>query len=228
MAAAREKQANRRIRLVLAVFALAFAALLVRGTWIQGVQAGRLAKLAHGQHQKSFKIPAGRGPVYDRTGVQLALGEQTITIYADPKQVLNASAVSIAAHRLLGVDPNSLYPALRARRSQFVYVKRFAEPAEAALFLKKHFAGIFSYPEERRQYPQRSVAAQVVGYAGVDNRGLGGLELEYDHKLSGHPGKQTIVRDATGRAIDVLSSSPAQEGSPVFSTIDHTIQADAE
>src|SRR5947207_13731061 len=138
MAAAREKHANGRIRLLLALFALAFAALFVRGTWIQGVQAGRLAKLAHGQHQKSFKIPAGRGPVYDRTGVQLALGEQTITIYADPKQVLNASAVPIAAHRLLGVDPNSLYPALRGKRSHFVYLNGFAEPADAERFVTKH------------------------------------------------------------------------------------------
>src|SRR5207247_4168884 len=140
----------RRIRLLLAIFALAFAALLVRGTWIQGVQAGRLAKLAHGQHQKSYKIPAGRGPIFDRTGVQLAIGKQTTTIYADPKQVTNASAIAIAAHKLFGVDPNALYPALRNKRSQFVYVKRFADPAAAAVFLKKGFAGVFSYPEERR------------------------------------------------------------------------------
>ena len=228
MPAPREKQANRRIRLLLAIFALAFAALLARGTWIQGVQAGRLAKLAHGQHQKSYKIPAGRGPIFDRTGVQLAIGEQTTTIYADPKQVTNASSVAIAAHRLLGVDPNSLYPALLDKRSQFVYVKRFADPVQAALFLKKGLPGVFSYPEERREYPQRSVGAPVIGYAGIDNRGLGGLELQYDHKLSGHPGKQTIVRDATGRSIDVISSSPVQEGSAVFTTIDHTIQSNAE
>ena len=68
----------------------------------------------------------------------------------------------------------------------------------------------------------------MVGYAGVDNKGLGGLELEYDRKLSGHPGKQTIVRDPTGRAIDVISSSPVQEGADVFTTLDHTIQAKAE
>jgi len=228
MPAAREKQANRRIRLLLAIFALAFAALLARGTWIQGVQAGRLAKLAHGQHQKSYKIPAGRGPIFDRTGVQLAIGEQTTTIYADPKQVTNASSLSITAHRLLGVDPNSLYPALLNKRSQFVYIKRFADPVQAALFLKKDLPGVFSYPEERRGYPQRSVGAAVIGYAGIDNRGLGGLELQYDHKLSGHPGKQTIVRDATGRSIDVISSSPVQEGSAVFTTIDHTIQSNAE
>jgi cell division protein FtsI/penicillin-binding protein 2 len=228
MAGAREKHANRRIRLLLVLFALAFAVLLARGTWIQGVQAGRLAKLAHGQHQKSYKIPAGRGAIFDRTGVQLAIGEQTTTVYADPKQVTNASAVAVAAHRLLGIDPNALYPALLNKRSQFVYVKRFADPVQAAFFLKKDLPGVFSYPEERREYPQRSVAAQVVGYAGVDNKGLGGLEFQYDHKLSGHPGKQTIVRDATGRAIDVISSSPVQEGAAVFSTIDHTIQANAE
>jgi cell division protein FtsI/penicillin-binding protein 2 len=228
MRASREKQANRRIRLLLGIFVLAFAALLARGGWIQGVQAGRLAKLAHGQHQKSFTIPAGRGPIFDRTGVQLAIGEQTATVYADPKQVTNASAVAVAAHRLLGADPNALYPALLNKRTQFVYIKRFADPERAAQFLKKGFAGVFSYPEERRNYPQGSVGAQVVGYAGVDNKGLGGLELQYDHRLAGRPGKQTIVRDATGRAIDVISASPAQEGAQVFTTIDHTIQANAE
>src|SRR5262249_12354546 len=67
-----------------------------------------------------------------------------------------------------------------------------------------------------------------LGYAGVENHGLGGLELLYDRKLSGRAGTQTIVRDPTGRAIDVISSRPVQEGSDVFSTLDHTIQAQAE
>src|SRR5438132_11977305 len=102
----REKQANRRIRLLLVLFALAFAALLARGTWIQGVEAGRYAKLAHRQHQETRRIPAGRGTIFDRTGVQLAIGEQTTTVYADPQQVTDPSAVAIAAHRLLGAAPN--------------------------------------------------------------------------------------------------------------------------
>jgi cell division protein FtsI/penicillin-binding protein 2 len=228
VAASREKQANRRIRLLLALFALAFGVLLVRGGWIQGVQSGHYAALAHGQHQRTYKIPAGRGTIYDRTGVQLAIGEQTETVFADPKQVTSPSAVAIAAHKAFGIDPNALYPALLDRHSQFVYIKRFADPAKAAPFLKQGFAGVSSYPEERREYPQRSVGAQLIGYAGVDNRGLGGLELEYDHKLAGHSGKQTVVRDATGRSIDVISSSPAQQGADVFTTIDHTIQANAE
>jgi cell division protein FtsI (penicillin-binding protein 3) len=223
-----EKQANRRIRLLLVLFALAFAGLFARAVWIQGVEAHRYGKLAHRQHQETRRIPAGRGTIYDRTGVQLAIGEQTTTVYADPKQVASASAIAIAAHHLLGVDPNALYPALRDKKRRFVYVKRFADPLQAAAFLKKGFPGVFSYPEERRVYPQHGVGAQLVGYAGVDNKGLNGLELQYDHKLSGHPGKQTIVRDATGRALSIVSTSPAREGSDVFSTIDHTIQANAE
>ena len=228
MAASREKQANRRIRLLLAIFTLVFAALLGRGFWIQGVQAGRLAKLAQGQHQKQITTPAGRGTIFDRNGIQLAIGEQMTTVFADPQQVVNASAIAIAAHKAFGVDSNSLYPALLNKKSQFVYIKRFADPTKAALFLKKGFAGISSYQEEKRAYPQGGVGSQLIGYAGVDNHGLGGLEFEYDHKLAGHSGKQTVVRDATGRSINVISSSPVQEGADVFTTIDHTIQANAE
>jgi cell division protein FtsI (penicillin-binding protein 3)/stage V sporulation protein D (sporulation-specific penicillin-binding protein) len=72
------------------------------------------------------------------------------------------------------------------------------------------------------------VAAQVVGYAGTDNKGLGGLEFEYNNKLAGKPGKQTIVRDPFGRVIDVVSSTPEREGHSIITTLDHTIQANAE
>ncbi len=224
----RDRQANRRIRLLLAVFVVVFAAMFARAFWLQGVQAAHLSTLARDQHEQTQTIPAGRGTIFDRTGVQLAIGEQKTTIYADPKQVRNARGIVLAAHALLGVNANVLYPQLRNKKSQFVYVKRFVEPAQAELFLKKGFAGIDSYPEELRTYPQDGVGAQVLGFAGVDDVGLGGLELQYNHKLAGRPGKQTIVRDPTGRAIDTISSRPVQEGADVFTTLDHTIQAQAE
>jgi cell division protein FtsI (penicillin-binding protein 3) len=224
----REKNANRRIRLLLALFTLAFAGMFARAFWLQGVQAAHLSSLARNQHESTQKIPAGRGTIFDRTGVQLAIGEQKTTVYADPQQVRNPRALALAAHELLGADANALYPQLRNKKLQFVYVKRFADPARAKLFLQKDFAGVLSYPEELRTYPQGGVGAQVLGYAGVENRGLGGLELQYDRKLAGRSGTQTIVRDPTGRAIDVISARPVQEGADVFSTVDHTIQAQAE
>jgi len=224
----RDKQANSRIRLLLVLFLLAFAGMFGRAFWLQGIDAASLAKRARAQQEVVQKVPAGRGTIFDRTGVQLAIGEQTTTIYANPQDVTNPRRIALAAHDILGVDANALYPELMNKKVSFVYIQRFADAAKAALFLKKDFAGVLSYPEERRIYPQNSVAAQVLGYAGVDNTGLSGLELEYNHKLEGHPGKQTTVRDATGRAIDVISSTPVQEGANVFTTIDHTIQAQAE
>jgi cell division protein FtsI/penicillin-binding protein 2 len=174
----REKQANRRIRLLLAVFAVVFAITLARAVWLQGVQAAELGGMAKRQHHESITIPAGRGTIFDQNGVQLAIGEQTMTVYADPRQVVNARAISLAAQRLLGVDANTLYPELLNKKTSFVYVQRFADPKAAAQLIKKGFTGVNAYPEEKRVYPLKSIAAQVVGFAGTDDKGLGGLEIQ--------------------------------------------------
>jgi cell division protein FtsI (penicillin-binding protein 3) len=224
----RDKQANRRIRLLLGIFVLVFAGTLARAVWIQGVHAALLGKMAERQHRESIAIPAGRGTIFDRTGVQLAIGEQTTTVYADPRQVTQPRAVAVAAQTLLGADANVLYPQLQNKRSGFLYVARFADPKAAAAFLAKRFAGVNSYPEEKRAYPQGAVGSQLVGFAGTDNKGLGGLEVQYDHSLTGKAGEQTIVRDPFGRAINVISATAERQGHDVFTTIDHTIQANAE
>jgi len=223
-----EKQANRRIRLLLGCFVVVFAVALGRAAWLQVVHAATLGRQAQRMHQETTVTPAGRGAILDRSGVQLAIGEQTTTIYADPHLVLEPRAVALAAHRLLGVDANVLYPQLVKKATHFLYVTRFADPKTADEFLAKNYAGIYSYPEERRAYPQNTVGSEVIGFAGIDNRGLGGLELEYDKKLAGTPGRQTVVRDPAGRAIDVIKATPERVGRDVFTTLDHVIQANAE
>ncbi|HEY5294177.1 MAG TPA: penicillin-binding protein 2 [Gaiellaceae bacterium] len=223
-----QKQANRRIRLLLAIFVLIFAGTLARAVWLQGVNAASLGKMAERQHRESIAIPAGRGTIVDDTGLPIAIGEQTTTVYADPRQVKRPLALAQAAHRLLGVDANTLYPQLQDKKMGFLYLKRFADPKAATALIKLNFAGVNSYPEERRTYPQGSLAAQVIGYAGTDNKGLAGLEIEYNKRLSGKSGKQTIVRDPFGRAIDIISSTPERQGADLFTTLDHTIQANAE
>jgi cell division protein FtsI (penicillin-binding protein 3) len=224
----RDKQANRRIRLLLAIFAIVFAACLGRAVWLQGVRAASLGRQASLQHHESITIPAGRGTIFDTNGVQLAIGEQTTTVYADPRQVTNARAVAVAAHDILGVNGNDLYAALLNKKSSFVYVQRFADSKLAARFLNKKFNGVNGYPEEKRAYPQGNVASQVIGFAGTDDKGLGGLEIKYDRELTGKPGKQVIVRDPFGRAIDVVSSTSERQGRDIFTTIDNKIQANAQ
>jgi cell division protein FtsI (penicillin-binding protein 3)/stage V sporulation protein D (sporulation-specific penicillin-binding protein) len=223
-----DRQANRRIRLLLGAFVVLFALALGRAAWLQVVHAATLGRQAQRMHEESTTVPASRGSILDRAGVELAIGEQTTTVYADPHLVTQPRQVAVAAHDILGVDPDILYPQLIRKNTHFLYVARFADSKTADRFLAKHFAGVNSYPEEKRTYPQGTVAADLVGFAGTDDKGLTGLELEYDKKLSGTPGHETVIRDPMGRVLDTIANTPARSGSDVFTTIDSRIQANAE
>jgi cell division protein FtsI (penicillin-binding protein 3) len=219
---------NRRIRLLLAVLTCAFAGLLLRATWLQGVRAESLARLGQTQQREQVTLPASRGTLHDRTGVELGLGESATTVFANPKQIANPRAAAVAVERTLGLDANQVYPELADRTRGFVYVERQADPAQAAALKRLKLSGFGFYPEERRAYPQGSVASQVLGYVGVDGDGLSGLELRFDKQLSGKAGQETIVKDPGGRVIDVEHQRPETPGRDVFLTLDHSIQANAE
>jgi cell division protein FtsI (penicillin-binding protein 3) len=219
---------NRRIRLFLAALVVAFGVLLVRAAWLQGVRAESLSRLARTQHREEVTIPAARGTIYDRTGVQLALGEQATTVYANPHQVVNARAAAAAAARVLGLDVDALAAKLSDRTHGFVYVARQADARKAKILERQKIPGFGFYPEERRSYPLGSVAAQVLGYVGIDDTGLAGVEVELDHELAGRAGRETVVTDPGGRTIDVVSNRPAVEGRDVYLTLDQTVQANAE
>jgi cell division protein FtsI (penicillin-binding protein 3) len=219
---------NRRIRLLLALFTLAFAATFGRAVWLQAVHARGLDRLAQGQHHADVAVPAPRGSMVDRNGVRLAIGRRATTVYANPRHIADPRAAAIAVGKALRIDPDKIYGALADQSRGFVYVARKADAKRADLLQRRGIEGLGFYPEERRVYPQGSVGAHVLGYAGVDNKGLSGLELELDRTLAGRPGRETIVRDPFGRALDVLRAVPAVEGSDVRLTLDATLQANAE
>jgi cell division protein FtsI (penicillin-binding protein 3) len=222
------RQVNRRIRLFLAAIVIAFGALLLRATWLQSVRAESLSALGRNQHRETVAIPAGRGTIYDRSGVELALGESATTVYANPMQVSNPRKAALAVERTLGVDADRVYPLLADHTKGFVYVARQADPAQAAALKKLQLPGFGFYPEERRDYPQRTVGSQVLGYVGIDGRGLSGLELQFDKELAGKPGSETIVKDPAGRVIEVDNKRPESPGRNLYLTLDRNIQANAE
>jgi cell division protein FtsI (penicillin-binding protein 3) len=222
------KIVNSRIRLLLLATVVVFAALLAREAWIATVRAAPLAAMATAQTKATVPLPAGRGAIFDAVGTPLALGEQATTVYVDPAAVTQPKSEATTAARILGLKRGAVLHALTTRGTHFRYVERKAPPDKASLLAKRKLPGFHFYGEERRTYPQASVAAQVLGYAGVDNNGLAGLELELNQELTGIPGQETILRDPFGRAIDVQSVSPARPGKDVFLTIDHRIQANAE
>jgi cell division protein FtsI/penicillin-binding protein 2 len=219
---------DRRIRLLLVALVLALAGTLARAVWLQGVRAEPLSLLAATQQRQTVELPARRGTLFDRNGVPLAVGEQATTAFADPTLIENAGAVAAAAERTLGVDGETLYPLLTDKSRAFVYLRRKADAEDAAALAARELAGVGFYTEERRAYPQGSVAAQVLGFAGADNVGLAGLELSLDRALRGRAGRETVVRDPVGRVVDVLSETEQRRGGDVFLTLDHRIQAQAE
>ena len=219
---------NRRIRLLLLVFVVAFAVTLGRAAWLQGVRGSSYSSLALEQQRETIPLPAGRGTIFDRTGEPLAIGEQTTTVFADPKTIVDRKKVAVAVGKALGLDANAVYNELADTSKGFIYLARKADPIAAASLEKLNLKGIGFISEEKRTYPQRGVAAQVVGYAGTDNHGLEGLESSFEPTLAGQPGSETIVKDLYGRAVDVVKSRPERRGRNITLTIDHQIQANAE
>src|SRR5256885_8546773 len=133
MARVRRNVVNSRIRLLLALLVFVFVGLVLRAAWLQGVRAGSLARLAHVQHRQSVTLPAGRGTIFDRTGLPLALGRDATTVYADPAQIRDPHRAARAAADALRLDADELYPRLAPPQLSLVCpVRRAAAPLAAA------------------------------------------------------------------------------------------------
>jgi cell division protein FtsI (penicillin-binding protein 3) len=213
---------------LVALFAAVFTVALLRAGWLQAVRAQALDKLATSQHRETISVPPHRGTIYDRLGVELAVGSRATTVYANPRQIRDPRAAALAVEKDLGIKADKIYPLLADRSRGFVYVERQADPGLAQALEDRHLPGFGFYPEERREYPQKRVGASLLGYAGVDNKGLSGLELELDKTLTGTRGEKTIVKDPFGRTLEVVDSKPGTDGKNVYLTIDHSIQGQVE
>jgi cell division protein FtsI (penicillin-binding protein 3) len=219
---------NRRIVLLAVAFVALLGIAFGRAFWLQAVHGDAYAAMAVRQHRETVVVPAARGTIFDRDGEPLAIGEQATTVYANPRQVDRPREVALATAKKLDLDPGVVYQQLTDRSRGFVYLARKVDPLKAEELEELGLAGLGFYPEELRTYPQGSVASQVLGYAGMDNKGLEALERSLDRVLAGKPGSQTIVKDPLGRALDVVATKPETQGRNVRLTIDHQIQANAE
>ncbi|HZS31549.1 MAG TPA: penicillin-binding protein 2 [Gaiellaceae bacterium] len=223
----RARIVNSRLRLLLLLIVLTFGGLLARSAYLQTVQASTLSARAQYQTKLSVVLPASRGTIFDRLGTPLAIGDPATDVVADPMQISNPAQTARVVARVLGVRFRPLLHALSQRKSQYYLVERQAPPAQAAALEKKNLTGFTFQSDERRDYPQGTVAAPLLGYMGVDHP-LGGLETSLNQQLSGTPGHEIVVRDALGQVIDTQQEQAARDGHDVFLTIDSHIQAEAE
>lgn len=218
---------NRRIGLLSAVFLLAFAIVLARAVWLQGVQGSSLASQAVGQQTELVTVPALRGQILDRRGNGLAVSEDAATIYATPYQVEDPQATAVQLGPLVGKSDEEVLKALTAP-SGFSYVARKLDLASARRIEALALPGIGVLPDVRRVYPQGSLAGQVIGAVGTENKGLVGIEAGEEELLRGIDGERNVVYDALGDPIRLQTVREAEDGADIQLTLDAAIQARTE
>jgi len=212
-----------RVLILAAVLAVAFAGLTGRLAWLQVVKSAELAQLAERQYSRTVVLHAQRGPILDRQGTPLATSTPTESLFVQPRSVGDPVRVTARLAPIIGLPPAEVHAVLTSSRS-FVWLRRRLPPAVAAGVRALREPGLGFLPEPLRLYPNRELAAHVVGFEGVEG-GLEGIERAFDGELAGTPGKAIVGRDALGREVAAPHMlEPPQPGLGVMLTLDRAIQ----
>ena len=214
---------------MLVAMVLALLLVTVRLVDLQAVGSAHYDALARQQSVNQVVLPATRGTIFDRNGRDLALSVPRPTIYADPSLIsARARARSAAALApVLGLSVTELTAKLTQPRGvQYVSLAHQVSPGVAKRVAALGLVGIGHVADSRRIAPAASLAAPVVGFVSVDNRGLGGVETMYDASLKGVAGSLESERDPSGREIPATDRRevPAKRGSDLVLTLDQSLQ----
>jgi cell division protein FtsI (penicillin-binding protein 3) len=205
----------------------------VRLFWLQVVRHNEFVERADRQQQRTFEVAPRRGILYDRNLRELAMTVQVDSIFAVPSEIDNKQAAAQTLAAIVHTDPDDaqttgeqIAARLAAGRSFAWVARRVTAETEArvkALSLK----GIYFQKEFQRFYPDNEIAAQVLGYVGVDDNGLGGLEQKFEQQLHGVPGRMYTAMDARRHVLGSSEREP-EPGQNLVLTIDENIQFLAE
>ncbi|HEY7499952.1 MAG TPA: penicillin-binding protein, partial [Vicinamibacterales bacterium] len=220
-----------RLIVAAAAFALWTAGIEARLLYLQVYQHSDMVARAARQRLNTMDAQARRGDILDRNGKVLAYSVDADSIFADPTEVKDpdrtAMLVCDALERCDSSERQTIAKNLR-RSGQFVYIARKVSPDEEQRVRALELKGIGVIKESRRFYPKRELLAHVLGYVGVDNVGLGGLESAYDSLIRGRAGRIQILRDARRNALTSHIEREATAGATLELTIDQYLQNIAE
>lgn len=210
-------------------FALAFLAVAGRLVWIQVVEAPAYAARAKAQRMRDVELAPRRGTIYDREGEPLAVSVEAKTVFASPPQVPDKTAAAADLARVLGGEESEYLEKL-STDSGFVYLARKVDLDRANELEDLDLDGIGLIDDFQRLYPSGELACQVLGFVGVDDAGLAGLEKRYESLLGGTPGVVMGERDPQGRPIPggVQKAIDPVHGQDIVLTIDKDIQYETQ
>jgi cell division protein FtsI (penicillin-binding protein 3) len=219
----------RNIRLV--GFGL-FILLLVIGIRIYGLQilqAKELRQILKRQHEKTSTISPKRGTIYDRNGNELATSLKVESLYAHPYEIKDKKGVAQKLSSVLRTSSSKILKKLTSKNN-FVWLRRKLSPTQLYQIEQFNIAGIGFVQESQRFYPNKEIAAHVLGFVGIDSQGLEGVEFAYEQTLKGKPGYVLVNKDALGRDLfpEGIRTVDSLQGYDLALTIDKNIQYIAE
>ncbi len=222
------KQIKLRVIIVGSFFTFFFIIIGVKAMYLQVFRCSWLSQKAADQYEVSFKSSGKRGTIFDRNLREMAVSIDVMSIAAHPQQIEHPKNVAKLLSNALKIDRKILIKKLNSKK-KFVWIKRKVTPKEAEAVKKLNIGGLDFIPEHKRFYPNKTLAAQLIGFTDIDDHGLEGIEFNYDEDLTGEVFQYKVLRDAHGRGFEAenmtgLSSS----GKNLVLTIDSTIQYIAE
>ncbi|MFX3633143.1 MAG: stage V sporulation protein D [Candidatus Pristimantibacillus sp.] len=221
---------RRRLFMVLIFGLIAFGALGVRLAYVQLWQGEELSAKAENSWRRDIPYMAKRGEIWDRNGVKLAYNVSSPTVWAIPVQIKDKQAVANTLAPLLDMSPEQLYNKINTKKTMLVQLK----PGGRKMTLEKsqqvrdlNLTGIVVAEDNKRFYPFGNLAAHVLGFTGIDNQGLTGVESKYNDELTGIQGNVSFLSDASGRQMPNSSDTyvEPEEGLTMQLTIDKGIQS---
>ncbi len=214
-----------RLRIILVVFLILFAALLIRVAKLMLVNREALYSYAEKQHRVISTYTTKRGNIYDASGMDLAVSLEMDSIYACPYKVTNPRKTAHELARVLSMDEADLGSRLGSDKN-FVWIKRTVSPKTAESVKDLKLEGIGFVNEDRRFFPNRNLASHLIGFVGTDSQGLAGIEYELDRYLKSTVSHFIAVRDARGNSLFAVDPTDAEalKRYDVYLTIDTMAQ----
>ena len=221
-----DSQKSIRIRIGCIQYALIFllVGLGVKAADIQLLQGEALAKRAENAQTKNLMIQGDRGEILDRNQGKLGTSIDTIMVTADPSQVAAPGKTARAMAKILGMSRNQLIPKLSGNK-RYALIHANVTLDQARRLKKLGITGIYFKRNSLRSYPNRDLAAQVIGFTGNGNTGREGLEYQYNDQLKGKKKQLRLKKDAHGGILDIQGKKqPELQGNSLVLTLDKKIQ----
>lgn len=225
------KNIHKRIKIVLLIVIIVFIIIMAKVFYIEVIDYKKLNKLANGLWSRNLPIEADRGKIYTVDGELLAGNVTTTSLVFIPNQIKDKNLVAEQISKVLGVSKEDI--------EKHIYKKTMMERVHpegrrlsyeiADQINSFHFDGVYLLKESKREYTHNEMLSHVLGYVGIDNQGLSGLELQYDDILTGEYGGVQYFSDAKGNNLDRNSVYvEPEDGLDIYLTVNYELQSSIE